>query len=276
MITICGCQSNNKISSTEISSKPEFSSEKGPTEFGNESAPSTENIINDETDEFDNEITYRFDKSNFPLYAMIKSEDIYLYGIEPYGMVLYQNGKGTYFDWPGLTPRCILPALSYFDYDGDGKKEVAVTLYWGSGSGVSIMDLHILKIKEPEYDWDKLIYTDHSLLGGNIEKWFTKKFTAKYSKDKKTIAVHFNGKKYNVENPDVDSEFGTLNGVGYASVVEFDSNEKKEIITTIAIGFFYEKVADAVYFGEVEAKVNFDGKKIHLSDYKFTMDESTE
>lgn len=53
------------------------------------------------------------------------------------------------FDWDFLTPRTILPRMDCFDVDGDWKDELIVICYTGSGTGVSVEELHILE-KDPE------------------------------------------------------------------------------------------------------------------------------
>ena len=50
------------------------------------------------------------------------------------------------FDWDFLTPRRFLPRMAVMDLDGDGKDELIVLTYVGSGTGVSIYDLHVLEI----------------------------------------------------------------------------------------------------------------------------------
>lgn len=53
------------------------------------------------------------------------------------------------FDWDFLTPRRFLPRMACFDIDGDQEDELMVLCYTGSGTGVSIYDLHILE-KNPD------------------------------------------------------------------------------------------------------------------------------
>lgn len=53
------------------------------------------------------------------------------------------------FDWDFLTPRRFLPRMAVMDLDGDGKDELIVLAYVGSGTGVSIYDLHVLE-KNPD------------------------------------------------------------------------------------------------------------------------------
>ena len=49
------------------------------------------------------------------------------------------------FDWDFLTPRSILPRMECFDVDGDWEDELVVICYVGSGTGVSVEELHILE-----------------------------------------------------------------------------------------------------------------------------------
>lgn len=53
------------------------------------------------------------------------------------------------FDWDFLTPRRFLPRMAVMDLDGDEKDELIVLTYVGSGTGVSIYDLHVLE-KNPD------------------------------------------------------------------------------------------------------------------------------
>lgn len=289
LFSLCGCRANNSAGLTQsnqetdcdntttgtqydqsanIDSSAEEQNSK-PESFGTDTATTATG----QTDEYGQPI---FDpaanqgyKGNFPLYAMLKSENIYLYGVYPYGMVLYQNGNGTYFDWPGLTPRCILPELSYLDYNGDGKKELAVILYCGSGTSVSEMDLHILEINQLDNKRGKPTYTDHALLSGDVKKWFTKPITATPLDSDKTFSVIFDGQEYHVVYDYSDqSTYGKFTGITYGNIVEFKF-DKSKIKTDIAIGFTFEKCAEPIYFGSVEATVDFKNNQFSLSDYTF-------
>lgn len=49
------------------------------------------------------------------------------------------------FDWRYATPRNIVPRMWCFDFDGDGVDELVVDCYYGSGTGVSLSDLHVVE-----------------------------------------------------------------------------------------------------------------------------------
>lgn len=224
------------------------------------------------TDIWGSKITYSFDERFFPLFAMIKSEGIYLYGVNPYGMVLNQNGKGTYFEWPGLTPRAILPEIDYCDYDGDGEKELAVALYVASGSDWSLMDLHILEIDETGDTGrrTKPEYTDYALLSNEIDEWFTEPIIAEQAADKKSVTVNFCGRSYVVATDEDELESGPFTGVGYGGIIHFILDEG-EIKVNIVVSLKHENWAVGLHFGEIEAKVKFDGEKFFLSDYTLSL-----
>ena len=250
-----------------------------PVETAMPESPPVENDIpdeidiSDEADEYGNRISRWSETSRFPLYAMIKSDNIYLYGMNNEvghnGMVLFQDDKGTYFDWVDLAQYNRFPKIYYFDYDGDGERDLVVILVVGVGTGCLMTDLHVLK---PEKDRFVNAYDVYSLLSDDIETWFTKKFTAEYSNDRKTIIVSFDQKDIVVENIYDDLIYGPLKSAGYGEVIEFKYNEQEEISVSIAIGLEFEKtIIKQTYIAEVEAKVSFDGKGFVLSDYKFTV-----
>ena len=49
------------------------------------------------------------------------------------------------FDWRYATPRNIAPRMWCFDFDEDGLDELVVDCYYGSGTGVSLSDLHVVE-----------------------------------------------------------------------------------------------------------------------------------
>lgn len=87
------------------------------------------------------------------LLAELPEQNIRLYGLNftvsgennDTGTVLVRwNDRLFKYAWSFLTPRAILPILGCADYDGDNELEIAVNLYVGSGTGLSIEQLHIL------------------------------------------------------------------------------------------------------------------------------------
>ena len=60
-------------------------------------------------------------------------------------LLLRWDGSLAQFRWSYRTPRCISPQLWRTDADGDGEDELAVNCYAGSGTGVSVWELHIVE-----------------------------------------------------------------------------------------------------------------------------------
>jgi hypothetical protein len=71
----------------------------------------------------------------FSCIAAIPEKDIYLYGYNNGGCLLlkYQD-KYEAFNYYWLTPRMVLPEMYLYDYDANGKEELAVKLYQASGT----------------------------------------------------------------------------------------------------------------------------------------------
>jgi len=214
------------------------------------------------------------DIGHFPLLAMIEEEDIYLYGINPEGAVLYQNGKGTYFNWPGLSQNFFLPQMMYHDFDGDTEKELAVLQLWGHGTSRFMMSLYILKSEEHPYgDWFDPIYTEYVLSGYDVQDWMTEPITVTVEEDGESFIVDICGISNTVRIQGWSSETQmkpTFAGVGFGDIVSFRF-EGAQIKTSIAIGTKYEEFSTPDYFGHIQAYVVFDGENFCLENYTFTL-----
>lgn len=85
-------------------------------------------------------------EASFPmLLAELPEADAAFYALGDETILIRWDGCMAEFDWLYLTPRQIFPRLYCFDADGDWEKELVVICYIGSGTGVSIDELHILK-----------------------------------------------------------------------------------------------------------------------------------
>ena len=214
------------------------------------------------------------DVGYFPLLAMIEEEDIYLYGIHPQGAVLYQNGKGAYFDWPGLSPNFDLPQMMHHDFDDDGEKELAVLQLYGYGTSYSMMGLHILKNEEhPHDDGFAPIYTEYVLSGHDVQDWMNEPITVTLLEDGAAFVVDICGGSYTVKTIGWSSEAQmepTFVGVTYGDIVDFNF-EGAQIRTSITVGAKYEEFATPSYFGRIHANVVFDGENFRLEGHTFTL-----
>ena len=226
----------------------------------------------EDTDPFGNKITSIFQDdyldTYFPLYAMLKSEDIYLYGVQgDYGMVLYQKGFGQCFDWLNPGPPWVSPQLKYDDFDGDGMNELAVILHVGGGSNILISDLHIVKETQITDDTRGYPprYTDFAFLGDDVI--VTEPLAADLAEDRQTFTFDFHGEQLAV---DCHDDLGPFVDVRYDYChVGFEFKDDR-IVLSVAVGAQYENVPYPMDFGYVNATVVFDGEGFALEDYSFS------
>ena len=102
--------------------------------------------------ELSNAIPYKVNNDSLDtivLLTSLPSEEIYIYGynddtISGRGLIIQIGLELIHLDEYYLTPRQILPLIDYSDYDKDGENELAITIYWASGTGVSIEKLYVI------------------------------------------------------------------------------------------------------------------------------------
>ena len=93
------------------------------------------------------------------LLAEIPEADAAFYAVEgkDFSPALIRWGDAlAEFDWRYATPRNIAPRMWCFDFDEDGLDELVVDCYYGSGTGVSLSDLHVV---EKDAEGDLTAYT---------------------------------------------------------------------------------------------------------------------
>ena len=81
------------------------------------------------------------------LLASVPEQRIYLFA-EENGVTLHAGDLSREYAWGYMTPQGIEPVLHVADFDGDGKDELAVILYIGSGTGVSVDELHVVELDD--------------------------------------------------------------------------------------------------------------------------------
>lgn len=88
-----------------------------------------------------------WDRAAEPVALLARTEDAAFYGLagEEERVLLRWGQTLAEFNWSYQTPRTVAPQLWQMDADGDGAEELAVVCYYGSGTGVSIEQLHIVE-----------------------------------------------------------------------------------------------------------------------------------
>ena len=241
-----------------------------------EATNQTEDIINRNTekviDSWDD-----YDASKLPLISAIFDRGIYLYGIKSDGVALYVGDSVHYYDWSYLTPRFILPRLQVCDYDADGKEELSVILYVGSGTGVSVENLHIVEISEaqtlpgeqsdnpnPEYFKDYMFSDYDSQLNNAIGfKTFTKAGELMGE-----ITTHT--KIYTISLKDFQSkDYGKINDdIVFGNIVRFNS-ENNKLTAEFTVGITCQSFAPPIYIRVIYADVDYSEGKFELKNFRF-------
>ena len=75
-------------------------------------------------------------------YALPRTE------VRPEAALILWGERAAEFDWNFSTPRMFLPEMDCFDLDGDGEDELVILCCSGSGTGVSVWDLHVVEKQE--------------------------------------------------------------------------------------------------------------------------------
>ncbi len=139
------------------------------------------------------------------------------------------------------------------DIDGDGADEIAVSMNMGSGTGISIYELHILEILNDRFIDNKFLLepgSDLSALG--IDFKITKE------NDKTFLTLYNNSELEAVQDI---TEYGlTENDVkfSYGYIVEFNILENGEIEMNVAVGLDTVSEATIIYLFDVKASIKYE------------------
>lgn len=82
------------------------------------------------------------DNDKVRLYTALKDGNTYK------GYIVEVNGKKHTFDWESPRLPNVPPEIHYADIDKDGQEEVIVVLSLGTGTGMSMQELHVIKPNE--------------------------------------------------------------------------------------------------------------------------------
>jgi len=111
-------------------------------------------------------------------------------------MVLFQEGHAASFDDWGYE-KYDYPRIAYFDIDGNGEKEIVVVTIVGSGTGLCITDLHILKVIREDVPYHEAIYyKEFALTNEDVTAYFDKNLKYKRGKKANTVELKIDGKTF--------------------------------------------------------------------------------
>lgn len=238
-------------------------------------------IVNETNDVTNSEVIKsweEYEAQKIPLIAAIPDKNIFLYGIKDNGVILYYNNTGHFYDWSYLTPRFILPRMELADFDRDGKEELAVILYVGSGTGYSVEELHIVEVSENKVLSDDP--KDENYLVPNKEYFKDYVFTNYEEQLKKLIKLKTHkkggslradvtvGKKvtsFELANTvdDIDN-----NNIIFGNIAGFEFKDKK-IQAQFALGAIRKSYASPDFIGEINSEVDFAKGGFTLKNLSF-------
>ncbi|WP_336775859.1 hypothetical protein [Paenibacillus sp. MMO-58] len=212
------------------------------------------------------------EKAGAPL-ASLPEHHIFLYAGTNDTVRLQIEDNEHEMSWIPTTPRGMMPELKVYDFDEDGKEELAVILNVGSGTGISLYELHVVEYQSTG------VHAGQELLDYIFAQEDYKRKLAKAIQFKKSIKnneligqIALDGQTYEVNLGAYQKDYGEEkigNQLGYGGIVRFEAVEQGLKIV-VAVGLVIEGVAEPQYIGEVEAKVTYSPEGIFaLGDFQF-------
>lgn len=203
------------------------------------------------------------------LVASLPEHEVYMYGEESVGVTLQVGDRSRHFDWVYMTPRQIEPVMEVNDYDGDGEDELSIVLYVGSGTGISIEELHIIELNEAtleDHVFDNSVEQVSSKVSFNVEMDNGGIPTGEIRIDSDVYPIEF--PLYNEEEQGKIYEqliFGSI--IGFYTV-------EGQLKARFGAGVHYEQWVMPEYIGDIIADVTYEGGAFRMSNYTFEPDVS--
>ena len=148
--------------------------------------------------------------------AALPKEDITVYGYpEGRGVILRKGDSLSYFDISYSNPQSFPTRLQYYDYDKDGENEIALDVYRGGGTGLSIEQLYILEKADSD------AWIPHQFTADDYTAQIRDRVTYKVNKKANTIAL-FSGQKKLQEADLTWLKGDEVKDVHYGDIVSFD------------------------------------------------------
>ncbi|MBM7567063.1 hypothetical protein [Paenibacillus sacheonensis] len=211
--------------------------------------------------------------------ASLPEKDIYLYPGLNDDPRLRIGQKQQTMDWTYATPRQILPVLQAEDYDGDGEEELAAIVDIGSGTGVSLEELHVVEY-QGESPPAGQSFADHEFLSEDYLEQLGKLMQIKTTNRNGELfgQLAIGSRRYEVSFKNYQADYGEAkikDKLGYGSIIYFQAEQHK-LTFSAAIGIVIAGNAQPEYFGDVEADVAYaSGGKFKLENLRFQPHEAS-
>lgn len=207
-------------------------------------------------------MTWSDDPEAIYLLGELPEDDIYLYGLGDKAHVLLRQGEQrALLDWAYITPRLILPEMKFADFDGDGSKELAVILYVGSGTGISVEELHMVS-------WRGTEAVDHLYRDADYQNQLAEQVKWSYDAENEKATLHCG--YLDVYLPEgANTHYAEVQGIAdFGEQVSFELGEDGQIKAKFALGLRRPDRATPDYHGVISADVTY-------RNGKFSMDPNT-
>lgn len=208
---------------------------------------------------------------NDQLVATVENDQAYLHLTGPDSFTLKFKGVSGNFNWPSDSARYNEPIMRVFDYDNDGQKEVAIALCVGTGTGLHLEELHIVKTENSKLadyacaaqEYEKLI-ADNVLCNIVNEQ---DKMLVKLSSAKSNITIDITGYAKDYEAKPADIAFY------YGDVIYFQLKNDGIIEFEAPLAIKAQDTWDIFYIAQLTAKVVFSNGKFSITDVQLKEDK---
>ncbi len=222
-------------------------------------------FVNEATEPSNSEYAF---KQDYHLIASIPQERIFLYGLQPRGVVVSFDGDASYIDADYATPQRILPEIAYGDYDGNDMKEIAVSFNTDAGTGVDVDTLHVLTTDGTE----PYVFKDHVFDNSLFQNLFGKEILTEIKNNR--VIYEINGKKerqFRLDLPDGKE----IKDLQVGNMIDFDV-AKSNILFSVSLGAVYDGVPEGKVFGYLTGEITFDGKQFAVQNLDMISVEAEE
>lgn len=200
------------------------------------------------------------------LIASIPEKDIFLYG-RSNGVLLKVGSMEQEFDWLYMTPRAIMPVTQVYDLDADGEDELVINLYIGSGTGVSVEELHVVEIGGTDGLTDYVFDTYAALIEQELS------FRTDEHKDIITGEIIIGSTSYKVDLTEYRADYGAIGDkLIFGDIVSFD-NQEGSLSMEIGLGIAVGQSVMPQYIGYLQADVHYQDGAFRLSHLRFTTED---
>lgn len=173
-----------------------------------------------------------------------------LYALDSGGAVLVEwDGALAMFEgWQFQSPQCVQPWMAVMDAGGtDAADTLAICLFLGGGTGISVEALHILTRD------GRGAMTDYALPEALYRKELAGLMTAEVGGRRGTVSLG----NVTLALPEPGQKY--TGGISLGNIVSYEAGRTGRLSLTLAIGMEMEGTAVPSYVGELLSDVEFDG-----------------